>query len=686
MALTNTYSGNTVISNGTFQLGGRNVIPSGASAGNATIEGKLDLAGFNQALNGLNGNNGIIDNSGVTAATLSVGNNGGTGTFGGEITNTGSSLALNNVGGSLTLLSANGYAGGTTIGGGVLQLASPRSIGTGSLTLNGGTLDWANASAQVLTNPVTVGGNITFGVTTNGPLAVSGTVNFNNGGRGITCNSDVLFAGGMTNGSVTTKSGPGALVLTNTSGDWNNGSVQISGGQMVLTGNGNVIVDGNNLRVQCTITNGFSELTVTNGASLVLSNSPGANLRVGANDTTGAPGCTNILDVAGIVNVIPYPGGSDRLMMGGSSGTTRDAEDIVNLDAGGTLTVCQVTNTALAPTATTFNFDGGTLKVSTNSSAADFFDPGILSVNVYDGGAAFDTAGYSGITFNNDLLAAGSGVGSVTKNGAGQLILAGSGFGTSSYGGATIVNGGTLTVQVPLPNTTNFTIVAGAVLDVSPSSVTLSTGESITGGGGVLGSVTVGSGALVAPGTATSAGTLTFSNTAPSLGGAALLKLDKGSAQANDQIAVASGTLNYGGTLVVMNIGATPNSGDKFYLFSAPGYSGSFSSVTLPTLPAGLGWTNNFLVDGSITVTGAVVVPSIPRFSSVTLNNNKLEMGGTNGTALANYRVLSTTNLIIPLASWTYIATNSFDASGNFRFTNTINPAKPVQFFEISVP
>jgi fibronectin-binding autotransporter adhesin len=688
MALTNTYSGNTVISNGTFQLGGRNVIPSGSSAGNVVVEGKLDLAGFNQSLNGLNGNNGVIDNSGGTAATLSVGNNAGTGTFAGEITNSGSSLTLNNVGGSLTLLSANGYSGGTTNGGGILQLASPQSIGSGPLTLNGGTLEWANTSAQILTNPLTIGGSVTLGAVSNGPTAVAGTVNLNNGGRGITCNSGVLFAAGLTNGTVTTKSGLGTLILTNTSGDWNGGAVQIAGGQMVFTGNGNVIVDGNNLRVQCNLTNGFSELTITNGASLVMSNSPGANLRVGASDTTGAPGCTNILDVAGLVDIIAYPGGSDKLMMGGSSGTTRDAEDVVNLYPGGTLVTSQVTNTLSTSSSppTVFNFNGGTLVAATNAFASDFFDAGIYPLNVYDGGAVIDTAGFTGIMFNNDLQAAGNGTGSLTKNGAGQLILAGSGFGTSSYGGATIVNGGTLTVLVPLPNTTNFTIAAGAVLDISSSPVSLTTGESITGGGGVVGSVSVGSGALIAPGTTTSAGTLTFSNTAPSLGGAALLKLDKGSAQANDQIAVASGGLSYGGTLTVTNIGATPTSGDKFYLFSAASYSGSFSSVKLPTLPVGLGWTNNFLMDGSITVTGAVTVPSIPRFNSVMLNNNKLIMGGTNGTALTNYRVWSTTNLTIPLPNWTPIATNAFNSSGNFSFTNTINPAKPIQFFEISVP
>jgi hypothetical protein len=48
--------------------------------------------------------------------------------------------------------------------------------------------------------------------------------------------------------------------------------------------------------------------------------------------------------------------------------------------------------------------------------------------------------------------------------------------------------------------------------------------------------------------------------------------------------------------------------------------------------------------------------------------------------------VLASTNVALPLASWTTIATNSFDASGNFSFTNGVNPALPKQFFIIRLP
>ncbi len=50
-------------------------------------------------------------------------------------------------------------------------------------------------------------------------------------------------------------------------------------------------------------------------------------------------------------------------------------------------------------------------------------------------------------------------------------------------------------------------------------------------------------------------------------------------------------TATYGGTLIVTNVGGTFQNGDSFSLFNAASYSGSFSSVTLPTLPSGLSWS-----------------------------------------------------------------------------------------------
>jgi hypothetical protein len=171
---------------------------------------------------------------------------------------------------------------------------------------------------------------------------------------------------------------------------------------------------------------------------------------------------------------------------------------------------------------------------------------------------------------------------------------------------------------------------------------------------------------------------------------AVVLRLARGgSVLNNDEVAVASGdTLQFEGSLTVLSVGDPPVSGNKFYLFNAPGgFAGAFAATNLPALSAGLGWvTTNLAVDGSIMVTGAVATASTPVFSSVVLSNGSLIMSGTNGTATSSYRVTSATNLSTPRSQWIPIATNNFDSNGNFRFTNAVNPAKSAQFFNISVP
>ncbi len=183
MGLTNNnYTGNTIISNGTFQLGVANAIPGGSGKGSVTLEGKLDLSGFNQSVNGLSGNSGVVDNSSATPVTFSVGNNSGTGIFAGEITNSGAALSLNIAGGSVTLLGTNGYSGSTTNSGGILTLASPQAIGPGQLALNAGTLAWTGSTANTLTNNINIGGSVTLGAAGNGLTTLGNTVNLTGGG------------------------------------------------------------------------------------------------------------------------------------------------------------------------------------------------------------------------------------------------------------------------------------------------------------------------------------------------------------------------------------------------------------------------------------------------------------------------------------------------------------------------
>ena len=90
------------------------------------------------------------------------------------------------------------------------------------------------------------------------------------------------------------------------------------------------------------------------------------------------------------------------------------------------------------------------------------------------------------------------------------------------------------------------------------------------------------------------------------LAGTLKMTLNKGGAPASSELITTVTPLTFGGSLVLDNISTNaPASGDTFTLFSAPGYSGAFVSISsLPALPVGLVWnTNNLPINGSIAIT-----------------------------------------------------------------------------------
>jgi hypothetical protein len=70
-----------------------------------------------------------------------------------------------------------------------------------------------------------------------------------------------------------------------------------------------------------------------------------------------------------------------------------------------------------------------------------------------------------------------------------------------------------------------------------------------------------------------------------------------------DKIVLTTGTLLYGGTLTVTNMGDALAGGEVFDLFDAPAFGGSFAVTNLPSIPSGMNWWfGNLNVDGSILV------------------------------------------------------------------------------------
>lgn len=170
-------------------------------------------------------------------------------------------------------------------------------------------------------------------------------------------------------------------------------------------------------------------------------------------------------------------------------------------------------------------------------------------------------------------------------------------FGITKVGAGTLIFGGTNTY-------TGNTFVAAGTLQVNGSTVlsptTVQTGGTLSGVNGNLGETSVQAGGTLAPGP--SVALLNF-NANLTLGGSASFDVNKSGLSLTSDLANVSGNLTLGGSLTVLATGDPLANGDTFNLFDASTFSGSFSSLNLPTLSGGLSWkTSNLAVDGTIAV------------------------------------------------------------------------------------
>ncbi|HTJ79269.1 MAG TPA: autotransporter-associated beta strand repeat-containing protein [Rariglobus sp.] len=207
-----------------------------------------------------------------------------------------------------------------------------------------------------------------------------------------------------------------------------------------------------------------------------------------------------------------------------------------------------------------------------------------LDMTLAEGGNVIFTAANEGgesrlINLNGVL----SGAGGLTKSGVGVLVL----NGANTYRGDTMITAGTLALGAGGSLASQMIVVrSGSVLDVSgvTGGCTLGAAQSLRGVGRVKGALTVGQGAtLVGALDDTTTGVLSFMDSL-TLGGTTHLKLMNCLANGHDRI-VVEGALTLGGTLV-LNVGADMISAlgggaATFDLFSATGFSGQFSSISL---------------------------------------------------------------------------------------------------------
>jgi secreted trypsin-like serine protease len=92
---------------------------------------------------------------------------------------------------------------------------------------------------------------------------------------------------------------------------------------------------------------------------------------------------------------------------------------------------------------------------------------------------------------------------------------------------------------------------------------------------------------------------------------------------------------------------------------------------------------------GSVTSSNAVLtVTNIPlgfippSFGNIiAAGGGSFILSGTGGLSNGTYYILMSSNLLVPLTNWTHIATDQFDGTGGFIFTNTAQTNAPQEFY-----
>jgi fibronectin-binding autotransporter adhesin len=273
-----------------------------------------------------------------------------------------------------------------------------------------------------------------------------------------------------------------------------------------------------------------------------------------------------------------------------------------------------------------------------------------------------------------------SGDGGLIKNGGSPMVLTN----VNTYTGDTRISTAALRLNGNggIPNSSNITINAGATLTVTgrvDTAFTLLNGQTLKGNGTINGKLTANANSIIAPGL-DAIGALTISN-AVTLSGTSIMELDE--ANLTNDVLRSSSTITYGGTLNLVNLGGPLTAGSSFKLFNASSYLGSFSGINPPTPGPGQTWDTSTLGTlGTLKVAAA----ASPRFGSIILSGPNLVLSGSNGVAGGTYYVLASTNLALAMSNWTRIATNSFDGSGNFNFTNGWSPSVRERFYQLQLP
>lgn len=723
----NTYSGATVITGGTLQVGdsdgqgGGTTFGTAGSLGTGPVTNNAVLAfhrssdlTVSQPING----SGSISNLGA----------GGTVTLGATVS--GSTVTMAGLG-ALRLSASNDYTGLTLITSGTLLAGNSNALGSAavgtvvengtlyfdaglplnvageSLTLNNGTLRRGAAQPLAWGTSITLAGSGTLSVDGGAGLSITNAAGVSGTDVNLT-----LAGGGGGNGLVAGPITLGNGLLTVSGGNWNiaatnfyTGKTFLNGGQLAIPGfralgptpvsatpdfisfNGGVLV----LTSDQTFSGGLHGLTVGSAGTLYLNATNTVSI---VNDLNGGGNFTKW--------------GAGTLILSGNNpfagnfyfdGNSASANDGVTRIVSPTA----LANVPVSPgVATLFqannNTGWSTVELDGTAGAITLAQDWAMNCRNNDNPNIRNVAGNNTLSGAIQLNVGGGRV--VFQSDAGLLTLSGSQYYIGTLMGGrtyTFTGAGNILVSGVINNSAN-----GAPIGVAKNGtgkLTLSAantyGNTTTINGGVLeltGSITSTNGVILNGGALAGNGTITDNVTVSNSIGSGTI--DAVTVNGNFTIAgnyavdvnragfvsdhpIVTGTISaVTGSVTVNKLGAALQVGDTFTLFSSPVSGGAALTVT----GGGANWINNLAVNGTIQV--ASLIPTTPTSVTATVNGGNLNVSWP--VSHQGWVLQTQTNALT-----VGIAANWVDMPGTALVTSTniaINPANPTVFFRLRSP
>ncbi|MGB8353929.1 MAG: autotransporter domain-containing protein, partial [Chthoniobacteraceae bacterium] len=454
-----------------------------SSNSNVTVKGTgiLDLGGFSNEIGSLSDggvNTGIVQNSGTSAAMLGIGATNASGTFSGLVQDGGAPLELVKLGtGAQTLSGSNTYSGGTALETGTLFVDNNNALGSGTLTITGGTFSThLQSGSLILNNNMLVQGDFSIappalgdGIQLDGAMDLGGAV------RTITdtvSEGVIEFGGVISDGGITLSStgSPAYISFNGISANTYTGLTTVNNNiTLLLQANGNI---PGNLMI-----NQGGVVWDTTGNLL----SATSSVMVNSSGTTTVFGTLGGLDIGGNNETIGTLFGTGKVQLNDGS------IDGTGATKGGVLTV---SSGSFSGVISDGSFGGQLVKTGTGIlsltgtstyTGKTTVNAGLLQVNgsiasgttiVNAGGTLGGVGTIGGNVFNGGLVAPGDAPGTLTIAGnysqitAGTLVIQVGGLGAGQHDLLAVGGSAALSGTLQLVRLNNFQPKSGTSLTI----------------------------------------------------------------------------------------------------------------------------------------------------------------------------------------------------------------------------